>query len=389
LILLYRETAMAKWFYYNAKGEKIEVTGGQLKGLAKTGMITPDTIVETEDGKTAPARRVKGLTFAELSAAAVPDNNTQAESPNKAAEEKPSAKPPAKNVRLKLLVDVDLNFDEVINKIRADIEAKNDNLQLKTLHEAAKANNTGAIKRLLKVGANVEAKDNNGQTPLHVAAESFYSSSIRRNAVAVLLHAGAKIEAKDNKGYTPLHLAAANGCDMAVTTLLKAGANVEAKDNNGFTPLHLAASGHSYKSTKTAVASLLEAGADIEAKDNDGKTPLHRAVSGVSINDDGIALLLEAGANVEAKDNIGHTPLLTAVINKNKKAVIILLEAGAAPEARCNMTTPLRSAESKYSTGEITALLRKAAEPPQTENLPPEQKFALLIQKKKKNYRNK
>jgi hypothetical protein len=48
---------MAKWFYYNESNEKIEVTGGQLKGLAKAGMITPDTIVETEEGKTAPVRR--------------------------------------------------------------------------------------------------------------------------------------------------------------------------------------------------------------------------------------------------------------------------------------------------------------------------------------------
>ena len=54
---------MSKWFYYNEQGEKIEITGGQLKGLAKTGWITPDTIVETAEGKTAPARRVKGLTF--------------------------------------------------------------------------------------------------------------------------------------------------------------------------------------------------------------------------------------------------------------------------------------------------------------------------------------
>ena len=54
---------MAKWFYYNESGEKIEVTGGQLKGLAKAGMITPDTLVETEEGKSAPARKVKGLTF--------------------------------------------------------------------------------------------------------------------------------------------------------------------------------------------------------------------------------------------------------------------------------------------------------------------------------------
>ena len=56
---------MAKWFYYNESGDKIEVTGGQLKGLAKAGMITPGTMVETEDSKTAPARKVKGLTFGE------------------------------------------------------------------------------------------------------------------------------------------------------------------------------------------------------------------------------------------------------------------------------------------------------------------------------------
>jgi len=56
---------MANWFYYNEKGEKISVTGGQLKGLAKAGVITPETIIETEDGKTAPARKVKGLTFGE------------------------------------------------------------------------------------------------------------------------------------------------------------------------------------------------------------------------------------------------------------------------------------------------------------------------------------
>ena len=53
---------MSTWHYYE-NGEKITVTGGQLKGLAKTGRITPETIVETEDGKKAPARKVKGLTF--------------------------------------------------------------------------------------------------------------------------------------------------------------------------------------------------------------------------------------------------------------------------------------------------------------------------------------
>jgi len=55
---------MSTWYYYDTDGQKQgPVTGGQLKGLAKAGQITPETVVETEEGKTALARKVKGLTF--------------------------------------------------------------------------------------------------------------------------------------------------------------------------------------------------------------------------------------------------------------------------------------------------------------------------------------
>ena len=56
---------MAVWHYYNKNGEKITVTGKELKELALRGAITPGTMIETEDGKQAPARKVKGLTFGE------------------------------------------------------------------------------------------------------------------------------------------------------------------------------------------------------------------------------------------------------------------------------------------------------------------------------------
>jgi len=62
---------MSKWFYYNENGDKVEVTGGQLKGLAKAGIITPGTLVETEEGKKAPAKHVKGLTFLTATPSAV------------------------------------------------------------------------------------------------------------------------------------------------------------------------------------------------------------------------------------------------------------------------------------------------------------------------------
>jgi hypothetical protein len=55
---------MSTWFYYDNNGQKQgPITGGQLKGLAKAGQITPETIVETEAGQQCKASRISGLQF--------------------------------------------------------------------------------------------------------------------------------------------------------------------------------------------------------------------------------------------------------------------------------------------------------------------------------------
>ena len=60
------------WYYFDSNGEKQgPISGGRLKGLAKAGLITPETVVETETGKTALAKKVKGLTFIEPAVEAV------------------------------------------------------------------------------------------------------------------------------------------------------------------------------------------------------------------------------------------------------------------------------------------------------------------------------
>ena len=92
--------------------------------------------------------------------------------------------------------------------------------------------------------------------------------------VTDLLKAGADPNAKDGEGCTPLlHSAAKYGFPKIIAALLAADADPNAKERvTGRTPLHLA------KEPKATTAALLEAGANPNAKEDYGITPLHLAV---------------------------------------------------------------------------------------------------------------
>ena len=156
-----------------------------------------------------------------------------------------------------------------------------------SINQAVFDGNIEAVKQHLAAGTDVNAKDDNGWTPLHFAV--YYG---HKEIVELLIAKGADVNAKDNNGWTPLHFAAGRDHKEIVELLIAKGANVNAKDNNGWTPLFYAAaktgSGH-----KEIVELLIVNDADVNALSVNGKTPLDWA------NDEIAALLRKHGGKTK------------------------------------------------------------------------------------------
>jgi len=92
----------------------------------------------------------------------------------------------------------------------------------------------GTVKCLARHGAQIDANDGSGCTPLHYAA-----FCDRPRIAEVLLDLGARIDAADHKGQTPLHHAASDGHAGIIELLVSRGADVNVKDQQGRTPLNV------------------------------------------------------------------------------------------------------------------------------------------------------
>jgi len=104
-----------------------------------------------------------------------------------------------------------------------------------SIHDAAFKGNIKGVKKHLADGADVNAKDDEGMTPLHFAA---YVG--RREIAELLIAAGADVNATDKHVMTPLHKAAFVGHKEIAELLIAKGGDVNAKDVDGETPLDLA-----------------------------------------------------------------------------------------------------------------------------------------------------
>lgn len=173
------------------------------------------------------------------------------------------------------------------------------------IHAFSKRGQASAIELLLRLGADVNAKDELGKTPLIHAV-------INRNyeVVQLLVGKGANLESTFG-GNTALIEATAANDDAVVKLLLEHGAQIEAKNRDGHTALQFAAA----NSYVAIVQLLLSKGANVNTMDKNQTTPLMWAAIHNKLWM--VELLLTAGAEVDAMDKDGETAL---VLHQNKQA---------------------------------------------------------------------
>ncbi len=265
------------------------------------------------------------------------------------------------------------------------------------LINAADRGDAAKVRALLAKGADPNAADEGGATPLNSAADEGHAEVVsillaagadpnlvgpmdrtpltqaayhgHEAVVGLLLAAGANVEGEGDA--TPLMFAAHEGNATIVEALLKAGAKVDAATREGATPLFRAAG----QGRQAIVGRLLDAGADPNAATADGYTPLHLAIRQAKL---GVArLLIARGARVNAATADGRTPLLEAVLLGRARLVKPFLEAGADPNVpfrgtdtfRAELlpgTTPLMAAAFQGRVELIDLLLAAGADPAAT-----------------------
>ena len=247
------------------------------------------------------------------------------------------------------------------------------------IHQAAYDGDIQAVKQHLVDGADVNAKDDDGWTPLLDAATFGH-----KEIVELLITKGADVNAKTEEGETPLHTAVSNDHKEIIELLIKEGADVNAvamddvfsdqtpldaanKYNQGAVAVLLRKYGgktcvelealidSAKKGDIEGIKQHLAAGGDVSIRNKNGDTMLNYAA--YLGHKEIVELLVENGAEVNAKGLADWTPLHLAAYNDNEQIVQLLIAKGAEMNPYTSPGfggTPLDVAD-----GKIANLLRK------------------------------
>ncbi|MBC8107946.1 MAG: ankyrin repeat domain-containing protein [Anaerolineae bacterium] len=247
-----------------------------------------------------------------------------------------------KSVSLLMLLAIGV---ECVRMVGAPRSVSTD-IEFWVFHRAVFGNDLETFKSLVDRMPDLNARDEQGFTPLALAAR--YGSN---EAIEMLLSKGAGVDEAHSKLGTPLMLALGNGHLHSARLLLARGANVNARCE-GRDPLTVAVVSNSLASVEL----LLHAGADPRAI---GRPCSLLTIAAQNDCPEMMRQLLELGVDPNIPDADGSPPLIAAVVERATESLQMLLQAGADPDQiGVNGQTP-RDVAVMIDRPEILSLLRE------------------------------
>ena len=192
------------------------------------------------------------------------------------------------------------------------------------LHAAAHQGDVARIDKLAAAKADLDARDSNGRTPLHVA-----TFARQQGAIRALVKAGAHINLLDHDLYDGVTIASVADDEETLRVLLALGASAKQVTSryDGTALIAAAHLGHD-----GVVRQLIAAGAPLDHVNNLHWTAVIESIvlgNGGTRHQATLKALIDAGANLQLTDRQGNTPLQLARSRGYGEMVKLLEKAGA------------------------------------------------------------